>query len=69
MDLTSTMLVLKYLWLPLLTLKVIGPIHFEAFRLWPKGVRPVARPHHPQTPGPQPSAPGSRRDVVHPDAS
>lgn len=69
MDLTSTVLVLKYLWLPLLTLKVIGSIHFEAFRLWREGVRLIPRPHHPQTPGPRSSAPGFRRDVEHPDAS
>ena len=33
---------------PLLTAKVIGAIHWEALRLWLKGVRPVPRPPPPQ---------------------
>jgi DUF1365 family protein len=32
---------------PALGLKVIGAIHFEAARLWLKGLRPLARPHPP----------------------
>jgi DUF1365 family protein len=32
---------------PMLGLKVIGAIHFEAMRLWLKGLRPVARPRPP----------------------
>ena len=32
---------------PLLTLKVIGGIHFEALRLWLKGIRTKRRPAPP----------------------
>ena len=35
---------------PLLTLKVIGGIHWEALRLWAKGVRLVPRPPAPDLP-------------------
>jgi len=35
---------------PLLTLKVIGGIHFEAARLWAKGLRIVPRPPAPDQP-------------------
>jgi DUF1365 family protein len=35
---------------PLLTLKVVAGIHWEALRLWWKGVRLVARPAPPATP-------------------
>jgi DUF1365 family protein len=35
---------------PLLTLKVIAGIHFEAMLLWAKGLRPLARPPAPDQP-------------------
>ncbi|HKY87857.1 MAG TPA: DUF1365 family protein [Pseudorhodoplanes sp.] len=38
-DLTTRHLVAAFLGLPLVTLKVIGAIHFEAARLWLKGAR------------------------------
>jgi len=33
---------------PLMTLKVIGGIHWQAFKLWRKGARPVPRPPAPE---------------------
>lgn len=45
--LTTLDLVRSLAWAPLLTLKIIGAIHVEAFRLWRKGVRPLARPEPP----------------------
>jgi DUF1365 family protein len=35
---------------PLLTLKVIAGIHFEALRLWAKGLRLQTRPPAPEQP-------------------
>ncbi len=35
---------------PLMTLKIIGAIHWEAFRLWRKGLRLVERPESPRQP-------------------
>jgi len=35
---------------PLLTLKVIGGIHWEALKIWLKGIRTVARPEAPSEP-------------------
>ena len=35
---------------PLLTLKVIGGIHWEAFKLWRKGVALVPHPAAPENP-------------------
>ena len=43
-DLTTRHLVAAFLSLPLVSLKVIGAIHFEAARLWLKGARLQARP-------------------------
>ena len=43
-DLTTRHLVAAFLGLPLVTLKVIGAIHFEAARLWLKGARLQPRP-------------------------
>lgn len=42
--LTSTSLLKSLLQVPLLTMKVIGAIHWEALRLWIKGARLVPRP-------------------------
>jgi DUF1365 family protein len=46
-DLTSKSSLLSFLKFPLLTLKVIGGIHWEALKLWLKGVPLV---HHPRPP-------------------
>jgi len=43
-DRTLLMCLLRY---PLLTLKVIGGIHWEALKMWLKGIRTVARPDAP----------------------
>jgi uncharacterized protein len=43
--LTSPALLRACVTLPLLTLKIIGAIHWEALRLWLKGVKLVPRPH------------------------
>ena len=47
-DLTTGELVAALLHLPLVTLKVMGAIHFEALRLWLNGARvyPAPRAHH-----------------------
>jgi DUF1365 family protein len=52
--LTSHRLLTALLALPFMTLKVIGGIHFEAFRLWLKGARLQQRP--------QPSQPAMAAD-------
>jgi DUF1365 family protein len=42
----TTMVLLRSLFsLPLLTLKIVAAIHWEALRLWLKGARPVPRPN------------------------
>jgi len=38
-DLTSSELMKSYLKHPLMTFKIISAIHFEAFKLWAKGIR------------------------------
>ena len=38
-DFTSTELIKSYLKHPLMTFKIISAIHFEAFKLWAKGIR------------------------------
>lgn len=45
LPLTSAALLSRCIAHPLLTLKVIGAIHWEAFRIWSKGV--AIRPHRP----------------------
>ena len=40
-DLTTKELLRCFLLLPAVTLKIIAAIHWEALRLWLKGVRPV----------------------------
>ena len=42
-DLNSTHLIKSYLKHPLMTLKIISAIHFEAFKLWLKGIRLVKK--------------------------
>jgi DUF1365 family protein len=42
--LTTRELLRSFFSLPLVTLKIIAAIHWEALRLWLKGVRPVPRP-------------------------
>jgi hypothetical protein len=43
-DLTSARLVRSFFSLPLVTLKIVAAIHWEALRLWVKGARLVPRP-------------------------
>ena len=38
-DLTSSQLIKSYLKHPLMTFKIISAIHFEAFKLWAKGIK------------------------------
>ena len=38
-DFTSSELIKSYLKHPLMTFKIISAIHFEAFKLWVKGIR------------------------------
>ena len=38
-DLTSSQLIKSYLKHPLMTFKIISAIHFEAFKLWIKGIK------------------------------
>ena len=42
--LTTAALLWSFCSLPLVTLKIVAAIHWEALRLWLKGVRPVPRP-------------------------
>jgi uncharacterized protein len=42
--LTTAALLRSFVTLPLVTLKIVVAIHWEALRLWLKGARPVARP-------------------------
>ncbi len=44
--LTSPHLIAAFLALPLVTLKVVGGIYYEAARLWLKGVRIIPHPQH-----------------------
>lgn len=44
--LTTPHLLVAFLALPFVTLKVVGGIHFEAARLWLKGLRIQPRPNH-----------------------
>ena len=46
--LTDRALVLAFLRYPLMTLKVIAGIHWEAAKLWRKGLRPLPRPAPPR---------------------
>ncbi len=46
-ELSDTALALAFVSHPLLTLKVVGAIHWEALRLWIKGVRLYPRPSAP----------------------
>lgn len=41
---TDANLIRSFLSVPFLTIKIIGAIHWEAFRLWRKGLRPKRRP-------------------------
>ena len=43
--LTTSALLWSFVALPLVTLKIIAAIHWEALRLWLRGVRLVPRPH------------------------
>ena len=42
-ELSSKNLILSYLRHPLMTFKIISAIHFEAFRLWLKGIKLVKK--------------------------
>lgn len=61
--LTDARLMIAFIGHPLLTLKVIGAIHWEALRLVLKGIRPRARPPAPEWPVTIVSS-GSPTDVV-----
>ena len=43
LDLTSKNLFVQFLRHPMMSLKVILAIHFEAFRLWSKGIKHVKK--------------------------
>jgi uncharacterized protein len=47
-DLTTVSVLKSCIWMPLMTLKVVAGIHWEALRLWLKGVRLQARPSPPE---------------------
>lgn len=47
-ELTDRSLLAAYLRHPLMTFKIVAGIHWEAFRLWRKGVRLRARPPRPE---------------------
>jgi DUF1365 family protein len=49
-ELTDAALVRAFFSAGWMTVKVIAAIHFEAFRLWCKGLRPVKRPPPPAVP-------------------
>ena len=42
--LTTSALLRAFIALPLVTVKIVAAIHWEALRLWLKGARPVPRP-------------------------
>ena len=42
-ELNSSQLIKSYLKHPLMTLKIISAIHFEAFKLWLKGIKLVKK--------------------------
>jgi len=44
-DLTTPALLRSFFSLPLVSLKIVAAIHWEALRLWLKGARPVPRPY------------------------
>jgi DUF1365 family protein len=48
-ELTDAALLRAFLRTPLLTLKVIGSIHWEALRLWRKGLKFYSKPEAPAT--------------------
>jgi DUF1365 family protein len=58
-DMTTGALLKAFVAMPLLTFKIVGAIHYEALRLWLKGLRLVKRPAPPD--------PASFRDA-NPDA-
>jgi DUF1365 family protein len=49
-DLTDGMLLGQFFTIPLVTLKTVAAIHWEALRLWLKGLRLVPRPQPPHVP-------------------
>ena len=48
--LTDAALLRVFLSIPLVTMKVVAAIHWDAFRLWRKGLRLVPRPALPSDP-------------------
>ena len=42
-DLNSSQLLKSYLKHPLMTIKIISAIHFEAFKLWMKGIKIIKK--------------------------
>jgi uncharacterized protein len=71
--LTTASLLAAWASSPLLTLKVLGGIHWEALRLWRKGMRLVPRPAPPPllsfSPAPRPSGSARPFRAARPDAS
>jgi DUF1365 family protein len=72
-ELTDRALLKAFFAMPFLTLRVIGGIHWEALKIWLKGIRLRIRPPPPQTPvsfvRPSPAegkAPNSKVDVHEP---
>jgi len=49
-DLTDRALLKAFFAIPFLTLRVIGGIHWEALKIWLKGVRLRKRPKPPENP-------------------
>ena len=47
-DMTTGVLLKAFFAMPLLTFKIVGAIHYEALRLWLKGLRLVKRPAPPE---------------------
>lgn len=61
-ELTDAALLKAFFAIPFLTLRVVGGIHWEALKIWVKGVRLRVRPDPPDTPVSYVQAPASSRN-------